>query len=277
MFRDALQEVGYVDGKTIVIEHRWTEGRADRAIALAEELVRLNVDVIVANGTPAVSPAREATATIPIVALSADLLGTGYVATLARPGGNVTGVSVGQVDLSGKELDLLREALPRLRRVAYLASSTDPNGPRFVDHTRAAADRIGVQVQPFFVRRAADLDGTLSAIVKAQPDALIVQPIFLAEHSRRIADVATRYRLPTLSYAARFAEEGGMMTYGASSRGNYRLVGRYVDRILKGAKPSELPVQQPTTFELVINGKTAKAIGVTMPPALLLRADRVLD
>ena len=276
-FREAFQEVGYIEGKNILIEHRWTEAKADRAVALADELVRLNVDVIVANGTPAVSPAREATTTIPIVALSADLLGTGFIASLARPGGNVTGLSIGQVDLSGKQLDLLRETLPRLKRVAYLASSTDPNGPRFVDHTRAAAEKIGIQVQPVFVRRATDVDGALSAIAKGRPDALIVQPILIAEHSRRIADFAIRHRLPTLSYAGRFADEGGLMTYGANSRDNYRLVAVYVDRILKGAKPSDLPVQQPTKFELVINGKTAKALGLTIPQAMLQRADRVIQ
>ena len=276
LFRQAFLDIGYVDGQNIFIEHRWTEGKAERAVALAIELVRLNVDVIVANGTPAVGPAREATAAIPIVAFSADLLGTGFVASLGRPGGNVTGVSLGMVDLSAKKLGLLREISPRLRRAAYLASSIDPNGPRFVDHTRTAAEKVGIEIQPFFVRSPAEFDGVFSAIARSQPEALIVQPLF-TEHSRRIAEFAMRHRLPTLSDNSRFAEEGGLMAYGANALEMYRQVARYVDKILKGAKPSDLPVQQPAKFELVINAKTAKALGLAIPSALLLQADRVIE
>ena len=273
--RRAFQDVGYVEGQDILVEHRWID-KADRAAALATELVRLNVDVIVANGGLAVPAAREATTTIPIVALSADLLGTGFVASLARPGGNVTGVSLAMVDLSSKKLDLLREIVPRLRRAAFLASSTDPNGPRFVDQTRAAAEKRSIQIEPFFVRGPAEFDRTFSAIGRSRPEALIVQPLF-TDHSRRIAEFAIRQRVPTLSDVSRFADEGGLMTYGPNGREYLRQLAMYVDKILKGARPADLPVQQPTKFELVINAKTAKALGLTIPPSLLLQADRVID
>src|SRR5262249_43098168 len=158
--------------------------------------------------------------------------------------------------------------------VAYLASSTDLNGPRFVDHTRTAAEKMGIQVQPFFVRDPGEFRSAFSAIVGSRSEALIVQPLFVSEHSRRISDFATQRRLATLSDTARFAEEGGLMTYGPNTLGMFRQLAMYVDKILKGAKPSELPVEQPTKFELVINRKTAQALGLTIPQALLLRADR---
>jgi len=231
----------------------------------------------VANGTPVVPPAREATRTIPIVALSADLLGTGFVGSLSRPGGNVTGVSAGQVDLSGKKLELLREMVPRVRRAAYLASSTDPNGPRFVDHTRTAAAKLAIEIQPVFVRGRDDFPDAFATIAKNLPDALIVQPLFITEHSRLIAEFAARHRLPTVSDAAYFAEAGGLMSYGPNTLEMFRLLAIYVDKILKGAKPADLPVQEPRKFEFVINLKTAKALGLTIPPSLLARADHIIE
>jgi putative ABC transport system substrate-binding protein len=279
--REAFREAGLVDGRNVTLEFRWAAGSVERATALAAELVRMNVDVLVVRTTPAIKAAQDATRTIPIVMMSADPVGVGVVATLARPGGNVTGVSQNSVALSAKRLDLIRAILPRATRVAYLASAAvGSQGPRFVEQSRAAAPKLGLQLEPVvFVRSVNKLEGALATIARTRPDALIVQPLFTFDEdgARRIADIARRHRLPTISDSDVFAELGGLIAFGASVRDSYRRLALYVDKILKGAKPADLPVQEPTNFELIINLKTAKAIGVTIPPSVLLRADRVIE
>ena len=278
LVREAFREVGYTHNRSAVLEFRWANGNVDRAVAHARELVDMKVDVLVVYATPAIKPAQDATKTIPIVMLSADPVGVGVVATLARPGGNVTGVSTNSVALSGKRLDLIRAILPRATRVAYLASSVDPNGKRFVEQTRVDAPKVGLQAQAVFVRGANEFDGAFATILNERPDALIVQPLFAQdpETVRQIVDFATKHKLPTISDPEPFAEWGGLIAYGANRAHLHRLVAIYVDRILKGAKPADLPVQDPTKFDLVINLKTAKAIGLEISPSVVLRADRVL-
>ena len=280
-FREAFREAGLVDGRNVTLEFRWAAGSGERATALAAELVRMNVDVLVVRTTPAVQAAQDATRTIPIVMMSADPVGVGVVATLARPGGNVTGVSQNSVALSAKRLELIRAILPRAARVAYLASSVEGSqGRRFVEQSRADAPKLGLQLEPaVFIRSVNELDGALATIARTRPDALIVQPLFTNDEdaARRIADIAKRHRLPTISDQDVFAERGGLIAFGASERDSVRRLALYVDKILKGAKPADLPVQEPTNFELIINLKTAKAIGLTIPPSVLLRADRVIE
>jgi len=277
-FREAFREAGLVDGRNVTLEFRWAAGSVERAAALAAELVRMNVDVLVVRATPAIKAAQDATRTIPIVLTSADPVGVGVVATLARP---VTGVSTSSVALSGKRLELIRAILPRAARVAYLASSAvGSQGRRFVEQSRAAAPKLGLQLEPaVFIRSVDELDGAMATIARNRPDALVVQPLFGTDEdaARRIADIARRHRLPTISDQEVFAERGGLIAFGASLRDSIRRLALYVDKILKGAKPADLPVQEPTNFELIINLKTAKAIGVTIPPSVLLRADRVIE
>ena len=274
-FRQALSERGYIDGTTARIDFRFAEGRSERATALATELARANVDVIVVFATPAIQPALSATSTIPIVTWSADPVGVGLAGSLPRPGGNITGVSTNSVALAGKRLELLRDILPRVGRVAFLASSLDPNGARFVEQTRAAGERIGVQIHPVFVRGPEGFDEAFSRIVRDRAEALIVQPLFV-EHGRRIADLAVRHRLPTISDGRAFAEAGGLMSYGADRADLHRQVAIYVDRILKGAKPADLPMVEPARFDLTINLKTANTLGLDIPSSVLLRADHVI-
>ena len=279
LFRRGFREAGYVEGQNVVFEWRWAERKPARAAELARELVRLNVDVLVVHPTPVIEPAQNATRTIPIVVLAGNPVGTGAAASLARPGGNTTGVSTNAVELAGKRLELLREILPRMRRVGFLAYSGDANGPLFVDQTRATAQRMGIQMLPQFVRGPEEFDAAFAAIVKNRAEALMVQPVFTneAKLGRRIAEFALRHRLPTASQFPQFTEAGGLIAYGASSAALYRQVAEYVDRILKGARPADLPIQEPTQFELIINLKTARALGLTIPPSLLQRADLVIE
>jgi putative ABC transport system substrate-binding protein len=277
-FRQGFREAGFVEGQTIAFEWRWAEQKPARATELAQELVRLGVDVLVVHPTPAIEPAQLATRTIPIVVLAANPVGTGAAASLARPGGNTTGVSTNAVSLAGKRLELLREIMPRMRRVAFLASSADANGPRFVDQTRAAAQQLEIQMLPQFVRGPEEFETAFATILKDRAEALIVQPVFTNEVrlGRRVAEFALRHRLPTASQFPQFTEVGGLLSYGARSASLYRQVAEYVDRILKGARPADLPIQEPTQFELILNLKTARALGLTIPPAVLLRADRTI-
>ena len=216
------------------------------------------MDVLVVHPTPAIKPAQNATRTIPIVVLAANPVGTGAAASLARPGGNTT---------------------PRMSRVGFLASSDDANGPLFVDQTRAAAQRMGIQILPQFVPGPEKSDAAFAAIIKDRAEALIVQPVFTneAKLGRRIAEFALQHRLPTASQFPQFTEVGGLIAYGANSAVLYRQVAEYVDRIVKGARPADLPIQDPAQFELVINLRTAKALGLTIPPSLLLRADKIIE
>ena len=277
-FRQGLRDLGYVEGQNIIIEYRYANG-TDRLPEMAAELVRLKLDLFVADATPAVQAMKNATATAPIViAAAADPVGTGLVASLARPGGNVTGLSLILPELAGKRLELLRETLPRIARVAFLAYGKNSLHRMFLKEAEDAAERYGSQIRPVVIGGFNEFDSAFSAMMKDRPDALVVQPLFLIapEHRRKIADLATRNRLPAISDFSEFAVDGGLLSYGPSPRDAIRRAAYYVDKILKGAKPADLPVEQPTKFELVINLKTAKQIGLTIPPNVLARADRVI-
>jgi len=276
-FRQGLRDHGYVERQNIVVEWRSAEGKTDRIDALAAELVRLKVAVIIAELTPAARAAKNATHTIPIVMASAgDPLAMGLVASLARPEGNVTGFTNMAAELSEKRLELLREVIPGLKRVGLLLHGADPLDGAFIERTRTAAAAGGIQLHVGRVSRPEELEPVVSAMAKERVGAVIVLAN-LPVPVRQAAQLALRYRLPSISLLNEFVETGGLMSYGASVSDIRRRTGSYVDRILKGAKPGDLPVEQPTKFELVINLKTAKALGLTIPPALLQRADQVIE
>jgi putative ABC transport system substrate-binding protein len=278
-FRQGLRDLGYVEGQNIVIEYRYAEGKAERLPDLAAELLRLKVDVIVAGGTLAPLAAKHATPTIPIVmAAAGDPVGTGLVPSLAKPGGNLTGLSNLSADLTAKRLQLLKEILPGLSRVAVLWNAANPIAALLLRETEAAARTLGLQVQSLEVRGPDDFENALPAAVSGGAGALFVVDdplVFIAR--LRIAAFAARNRLPMTAIYRQFAEAGGLMTFGANLADLYRRAAIYVDKILKGAKPADLPVEQPTKFELIINLKTAKALGLTIPQSLLIRADQLIE
>jgi ABC-type uncharacterized transport system substrate-binding protein len=276
---DALRELGWIERKNIVFERRYAENRVERLPELAAELVRLNVDVIVGLGTLAPLAAKRATTTIPIVMTAAgDPLGSGLVASLARPGGNVTGMSLMAPDLGGKRLELLKELLPRLARVAVLWNAANPYPALVFKETQAAGRTLGIEVQSLEVRDPRDFDGAFEALRRQRPDALItVEDPLTFNYMKLIADFAAGQRLPTLHGFREDVAAGALMSYGANLADLFRRAAGYVDKILRGAKPADLPVQQPTKFELVINLTTAKALGLTVPPSLLARADEVIE
>jgi putative ABC transport system substrate-binding protein len=276
---DNLRELGWIEGKTVTFEHRFAENRLERLPELAAELVRLNVDVIVAVGTLGPLAAKRATTTIPIVMLSAgDPLGTGLVDSLARPGGNVTGMSLMVPDLGGKRLELLKELLPRLSRVAVFWNAANPYPAIVFKETQAAGRTLGIEVHSLEVRGPDDLDGAFAAARQQHPDALIsVEDPLTFTYRKRIADFAVAEQLPSLHGISEEVKAGALISYGANQPDLIRRAAGYVDKILKGAKPADLPVQQPTTFELVINLKTARALGLEVPPTLLARADEVIE
>jgi putative ABC transport system substrate-binding protein len=278
-FFDALRESGWIEGKNVTFEHRYAENRLERLPELAAELVRLNVDVIVAAGTLAPLAARKATTTIPIVMLAAgDPLSSGLVASLARPGGNVTGMSLMTPDLGGKRLELLKEVLPRLARVAVLWNAANPYPAIVFKETQTGGRTLGIEVQSLEVRSPDDLDGAFEAVRQQRPDALItVEDPLTGDNRKLIADFAIKHGLPSLHGIKEFVAVGGLMSYGASLADLARRAANYVDKILKGAKPADLPVQQPTKFEMVINLKTAKALGLVLPASVLARADEVIE
>jgi putative ABC transport system substrate-binding protein len=278
--RQGLRELGYVEGQNIVIEWRWADGRIEQLPDLAAELVRLKVDVIVTNSTPAARAAKNATRTIPIVlGLAGDPVRTGLVASLARPGGNVTGLSGMAAELAGKRLELLREILPTTARVAVLLNPGNPYPYHAVSWSEAqnAARVLGLELRSLEVRAAPDLDRALSTVTswRAQAVWMFGDPE-LDQYLRRILNFAARRRLPTLFDARLYAEAGGLVAYGVSYSERLRRAAVFVDKILKGAKPADLPVEQPTKFELIINLKTAKALGLTIPQSVLVRADEVI-
>ena len=276
-FRQGLRERGYVEGQNVLLEWRSAEGRTDRADQIALEFVRLKVDVIVAEFTPAVRAARAATKSIPIVmAPAGDPVSMGLVDSLSRPGGNVTGFSNMAAELSGKRLELLRELIPGVTRVGLLIQGTDPLDKSFVRETRSAAAIAGVQLHVASVARAGDLGAALDGMAKERVGAVIMQAN-LPVPAQQIAVSMFEHRLPSMSLLSQYPESGGLMSYGASLVEIRRRSIGYVDKILKGANPAELPVERPTVFELVINRKTARALGVTVPQSLLLRADRLID
>ena len=274
-----LRELGYVEGQNLVIEYRYAEGKAERLPDLAAELVSLKVDIIVAGGTPPPLAAKRATTTIPIVMTSAgDPVGSGLVASLAKPGGNVTGLSTFTRDLAAKRLQLLKEVVPVISRVAVLWNAANPYAVLNMRETEAAARTLGLQVQSLEVRGPDDFEKALPAAISGRAGALFVVDNPLVFVARlRVADFAIRTRLPMTAFYKPFAEAGGLMTFGASLADLYRCAATYVDKILKGVKPADLPVEQPTKFELVINLKTARALGLTLPQSILLRADQVID
>jgi putative tryptophan/tyrosine transport system substrate-binding protein len=277
-FRQGLRQIGYVEGKSIVIDSRYAEGNQDRIPELAAELVRLNVDIIVTGGSTATRAAKKATVTIPIVmSQDSDPVGNGFVASLAKPGGNITGLSSYAAELGGKRLELLKEVLPRLSRVAIFGTSTAPQNAQALKDTELAAGALGVKLQYLDVLGPKDIAPAFRAASNRRAQALLALNSFvLSAHQKQITDLSIKSRLPAIYYVPQFAEAGGLMTYGVSLNELDTRAAIYVDKILKGAKPADLPVEQPKKFELVINLKAAKQIGVTIPPNVLVRADRVI-
>jgi putative ABC transport system substrate-binding protein len=278
-FRQGLRELGYVEGRNATIEARWSQGVTDRLPALAVELVGLQVDVIVASGTQAVRAAKEATSSIPIVmTVSSYPERIGLVASLARPGGNVTGLSNVSPELQGKRLQLLKEIAPSVARVALLYNAASPVEPLGLRELLAAAPAAGVIIQPVDVRAPDDLPAALAAVASGRAQALMALGNPANFQGRQlIADFAARGRLPGIFEERLFVEAGGLMSYAPSFTALFRRAATYVDRILKGARPADLPVEEPTTFELVINLKTAKALGLTIPQSVLIRADELIQ
>jgi putative ABC transport system substrate-binding protein len=277
-FQQGLRELGYVEGKNIVIELRYAEGKLEHLPTLAAELVRLKVDVIVTAGSRATGPAKAATVTIPVVmAQDGDPVANGFIASLAKPGGNITGLAQLAPEISGKRLELLKEIVPKLSRAAVFGTSTTPGNAQTLREVELAAKAFGVQLQYLEVRDPKDVEIAFRAASKGLADAVLVLPSFLFIFQRKqLVDLAVKSRLPAIYDRREFVEAGGLMTYGVSLTDLDRRAATYVDKILKGAKPAELPVEQPTKFELVINLKAAKQIGVTIPPNVLARADKVI-
>jgi putative ABC transport system substrate-binding protein len=278
-FRQGLHDLGYVEGQNITIEYRWADGQVERLPALAAELVRLPVDVIVTAGPLGTRAAKDTTRTIPIVmARDFDPVADGFVASLGRPGGNITGVTALARELSGKRLELLKDMVPGLARVAVLWNPLEVSAARQLRDTEEAARVLGLQVHALEVRGPDDFEGAFAAALQGGAGGLTVlaDPVTYI-HRARLVDLAAQSRLPTIYWERVFAEAGGLMSYAARDRDLYRRAAYYVDRLLKGGKPADLPVEQPTKFELVINLKTAKALGLTIPPVLRFRADEVLE
>ena len=281
-FRQGLRELGYVEGRTVLLELRWNEGRPERWPELVSELIRVPVDVIVVQTTGSALAARQATRTIPIVSASSGMLvEEGVVQSLARPGGNVTGLTGVTAEVSAKRVELLKEVVPKLARVAVLVRSYGlwPSlGERLVKETETGARALGIQLQLLRIEGPTDLDGAFQAATRGRAGAVILLPHpFFRVHAARVAELALRHRLPTMAEYADQVEAGGLMSYGASGTDLWRRAATYVDKILKGAKPADLPIEQPTKFELVINLKTAKALGLTIPQSVLMRANEVIQ
>ena len=277
-FRQGLRELGYIEGETIVIEWRFAEGKLKRFPDLANDLVRLNVDVIVTGGSGATRMARGATQTIPIVmAQDSNPVGDGFVASLARPGGNITGLTNVSSEVSGKRLELLTQIIARLSRVTVLGNSTNPANALALNETQTAAQALGLKLDFLEMQNANDIEQVFIASAKARSQALLtLQNPLSGIHEKRIVDLAAKYRLPAMYHRRELVEAGGLMFYGTDAIDLHRRAATYVDKILKGAKPAELPVEQPTKFELVINLGTAKQIDLTIPPNVLARANRVI-
>jgi putative ABC transport system substrate-binding protein len=277
-FHQGLREFGYVEGRNILIEYRFGEGKSARYPDLAAELVRLKVDVIVTSSTPAIEAVKNATTTIPIVmAASADPVGSGLIASLDQPGGNITGLTMLSPELSGKRLELLKETVPRISRVAVLWNPTNTSGAVSWREIQLPAQRLKMQVQSIEVRIPRDFHNLSDVLMRRRFQALnVVRDPLIRAHMTRVVEFAAKSRIPAIYEDVEFVDRGGLMWYGTSHPALYRRAAHYVDKILKGAKPAELPVEQPTKFELVINLKAAKEIGVTMPPEVLMWADRVI-
>jgi putative ABC transport system substrate-binding protein len=275
-FQQGLRDLGYVEGKNIIIEYRFADGKFERLPELVAELVRLNVDILVAAGAPAAHAAKSATKTIPIVMQSGDPVGTGLVTSLARPGGNITGLSDFTVGVVTKRLELLKEVVPSVSRVAVLWNPTNPANPVTLKETQAVAPALGVTLLSMEVKGSDDIDRAFTAMRKERPGALIVFGGVVTTHAGRIAEFTVKSRLPAIHATSDDVVAGGLMSYGTNFDDLFRRAATFVGKILKGTKPADLPVEQPTKFELIINLKTAKQIGLTIPPNVLARADRVI-
>jgi putative ABC transport system substrate-binding protein len=278
-FRDGLRDLGYVEGRNIVIEYRWAEGKYERFPALIAELIALKVDLIVTAGTPASLAVKKATASIPLVMIAVgEPVATGLVASLARPGGNITGLTSIAPEMEGKRLELLREVVPKISHIAVLWNAASPIQVIQERETRAAAQVLGMKMLSLGVRTREEIEDAFAAIVRERPGALLVlaDRLFL-HHRTRIMDFAAQHRLPGVHAYRELVEAGGLMSFGPSYAGMHRRAAYFVDRILKGAKPADLPVERPATFELVVNLKAAKALGLTIPQSVLLRADQVIE
>jgi len=278
-FLDGLRDLGYVEGQTITIEWKWGQDRVEGLPGLAADLVGRDVDILVIGGTPAAKALKSVTGTIPIVmAIIGDPVAAGLVESLARPGGNATGFSIVAPDLSGKRLELLKEIVPEVSPVAVMLNTRNPQSQFELKEMQTAAQAMGLQLHPVPVSPQDTVEEAFAAMMQASVRALIIltDPIFFSQR-RRIVELAARTRLPAMHFFQEFAEEGGLVSYGPSDTDLYRRSATYVDRILKGAKPSELPVEQPTKFDLVINLKTARALGLDISPMLLARAERVIE
>jgi putative ABC transport system substrate-binding protein len=273
-----MGELGYVEGRTVLFEARGADGKPERLAAFAAELVRLKVDAIVTAGTSAVPAARRATTTIPIIMATGNPLELGHVASLARPGGNVTGVTTLNIELSAKRFQLARGLVPEASRFAILGDAGSQATSGQIRETEAAARAIGVRLHTVSVRGPAELDGAFSTIARERPAVLLVVPSpMLFDERRRLGQLGMTHRLPTAHGPREFAEAGGLIAYGVKLTDLFRRAAVYVDKILKGAKPADLPIEQPTNFELTVNLRTAKAIGFTVPQSLLQRADQVIE
>jgi putative ABC transport system substrate-binding protein len=279
-FRQGLRELGWIEGQNIVIDYRFAEGRLDRLPDLAAELVRLNVDIIVSLGTQGVTAAKNATETIPIVMIGVrDPIGTGLIASLARPGGNVTGVSgTAGLEIVTKQLELLKETTPKAHRVAVLSNPANAYHQLAIREVNVAARSLGMQLQLLEAGGPNEFDGAFAAMAKERVGALVVlSDSMLNSHRTRLADLAARSRLPAAYGIREIVEAGGLMSYGVSPEDNFRRAAAYADKIFKGAKPADLPIEEAAKFELVVNLRTAKALRLVMPPSILVRADRVID
>ena len=273
-----LRELGWIEGRTVAIEYRWAAGRSERFTEFADEFVRLKVDVILTHNTPPVLAAKQATSVIPIVfATAADPVGTGVVASLARPGGNVTGLSSATPDLAGKRIELLREVVPGLRRLAILSNPDNPYVASEVREDQAAARTLGLEVDLFQIRRAEDIAPVFEGL-KGRAEALFILPDPLLFTNRlRINTLALGARLPTMHLLREYVEASGLISYGPNWTDQWRRAADYIDKILRGAKPADIPVEQPTKFDLIINLTTAKALGLTIPETFLLRANELIE
>ena len=278
-FREGLSDLGYEEGRNIVIEYRWADGNYDRFPALVAELIAAKVDAIVTAGTPAALAVKKATTTVPLVMVAVgDPVGTGLVPSLARPGGNLTGLSSIAPDLEGKRLQLLREIVPALSHVAMFVNSLNPFHVSSMKQARAAAQTMGIKLQLHDIRKSEDLDDAFAAIRKERPDALLILADRVFLHNReRMMDFTREQRLPNVNAYKELVEVGGLMSYGPSYEDMHKRAAIYVDKILKGAKPADLPIEQPSKFTFIINLKTAKALGVTVPSQLLGLADQLIE
>ena len=278
-FTQGMRERGYVEGKNLSVEWRFADDQRDRLPRFAAELVRLNVDVIVVQGTPSITAAQKATTSIPIVMTPiTDPVAAGFVKSLARPGGNITGLANLSEVIFSKHLEVLRSIVPKLSRVAVLVNPTNPNHTTILKTLQAAAQKVSVNILPLESRNPKEIDVAFTTMAKEKAGAVIVAADAVFEQQQsHVVGLTAKYRMPSISLRKEFAEAGGLMSYGQNQAEGFKHVATYVDKILKGAKPADLPVEQPTKFELVINGKTAKALGLTIPQSLLISADKVIE